>query len=167
MTTRDDLTDDELVDLEELREILLPRCGMMSSIAAAYADCDVDMMRAFESVMTDESPISATEVSRGVRRLRRLHDRHDVSHLITGDHIYLERDTYVLLQRASISKGAGVTYEEDPTHTDKVIDFAYLNVRRGPQLLSVISSGCTDLEEITAAMETMADQSLALVEGTL
>ena len=167
MTSRDDLTEDQLVELEELRDILYPRLGGLSSIAKAYGECDIDKLRAMEALVDGTSSIvTPLKVSLAVDRLRRLHHVAEVSHLVLAEQLEAEREVYVLMERARIAKGISAL-DSMRSHCDAVVDFVFLNVLRTPHVLSIIAAGHSDADEIIAIVESMSDQSLVLAEGTL
>lgn len=168
MSYPDDLTDDQIVELEELRELTLKRFGMMSSVAKAYSEHDIDMLRAMVKLSDDPSMTTRRvfDISRAVERLRRIHYCHDVSHLASPAHIEAQHEVGVEMERMLLAKGKG-QFMERAGQTDEVIDMAFHDPRRLPQFLSVIAAGNTDPKEIARIIESMADQSLTLVEGTL
>jgi hypothetical protein len=173
VTSQDDPTEDHLVELEELRQVLLQRLGMMSSVAKAYAECDIDMMRAMKKMTDDEEAtskhdvrLSASDMSRAVTFARGLYDLHDVSHLLSAAHVNVQNKVACEMERAIRTKTGTIT-DADCEDIAVVTGLGFSDVRRLPLLLSVIAAGTTNPEEIATIMDSMSDQSLTLAEGTL
>jgi hypothetical protein len=154
-------------ELEDLRVKTFNRMGMNSSAARAYDNCDLDMFRAFDALLTGHSSSTHQEaISRSVMRLRAAHGTHEVASLITEEHVSLETTIHGLMVTSKLMRGE--RYDAVARQAlDDVLVFVYQNMNLKEQVKAALRLFVTDPAEVISMSLATAGAAPSLIEGNL
>jgi predicted RNA-binding Zn ribbon-like protein len=158
---------EEWHELEALRVRTLNRLGMSSAASRAYANCDLDMLRALDALLDQYSSTTHAEnICKAVVRLREAHGTNEVASLITEDHVRLGATIHDLMLTSTLMRGG--RYEARVQKAlDDVLVFVYQNMSLKEQVKAALRLNVTDPAEVISMSLAAAGSAPALIQGTL
>jgi hypothetical protein len=154
-------------ELEDLRVKIFNRMGTNNAAARAYADCDLDLFRAFDTLLTAHSSSTHQDnISRTVERLRKAHSTHEVASLITEDHVRLGATIHDLMLTSTLMRGGRYDVRIQKA-LDDVLVFVYQNMHLKEQVKAALRLNVTDPAEVISMSLAAAGSAPALIQGTL